>query len=143
MKNAEFTQLITALRDLDHHQRKRLGAAFKQPSDEANVLDLIKACFEALRAKAPVHTAPPQWLGGPVVTGSIRLQLGNSQPPAAILPWARATRHHTRRRPSSNGDNRAWRFFWPFPRSTRRSMHPLSMSLTLSPTTPLTRNPAA
>jgi transposase-like protein len=50
MKNAEFMQLITALRGLDHHQRKRLGAALKQSSDEANVLDLIEGCFEGKSA---------------------------------------------------------------------------------------------
>jgi transposase-like protein len=50
MKNAEFTQLITALRGLDHFQRKRLRAVLKQTSDEANVLDLIEGCFEGKSA---------------------------------------------------------------------------------------------
>ncbi len=30
---------------------------------------------------------------------------GNSQPPSSILPWARATRHQTRRRSSSTGES--------------------------------------
>jgi transposase-like protein len=47
MNNAEFMQLITALRDLDHHQRKRLSASLNQARDEAKVFDLIEACFEA------------------------------------------------------------------------------------------------
>lgn len=47
MNNAEFMQLITALRDLDHHQRKRLSASLNQVDGEAKVFGLIEACFEA------------------------------------------------------------------------------------------------
>ena len=47
MNNVEFMQLIGTLRDLDHHQRKRLSASLNQVGDEAKVFDLIEACFEA------------------------------------------------------------------------------------------------
>lgn len=47
MDNGEFMQLISNLRDLDHHQRKRLSASLNQVGDEAKVFDLIKARFEA------------------------------------------------------------------------------------------------
>jgi len=47
MNNGEFMQLISALRELDHHQRKRLSASLNQASDEAKVFDVIEACFEA------------------------------------------------------------------------------------------------
>ncbi|ESS71231.1 hypothetical protein MGMO_115c00160 [Methyloglobulus morosus KoM1] len=46
MNNGEFMQLVTALRELDHHQRKRLSASLNQASDEAKVFDVIEACFE-------------------------------------------------------------------------------------------------
>jgi transposase-like protein len=47
MNNGEFMQLISTLRDLDHHQRKRLSESLNQASDEAKVFDVIEACFEA------------------------------------------------------------------------------------------------
>ncbi len=50
MKNAEFMQLIAALRGLNHQQRKRLSAVMGQSSDEAAVLDLIEGCFESKSA---------------------------------------------------------------------------------------------
>ena len=40
-------QLISALRDLDHHQRQRLSASLNQVGDGAKVFGLIEACFEA------------------------------------------------------------------------------------------------
>lgn len=63
MKNAEFMKLVTALRGLDHHQRKRLGAALAQSSDEANVLDLIEGCFEGKSAcpHCGQCRAVPEW----------------------------------------------------------------------------------
>jgi transposase-like protein len=50
MKSAEFFQLITAIRELDHHQRKLLNAALNQLSDEPKVLELIEACFDSKSA---------------------------------------------------------------------------------------------
>jgi transposase-like protein len=47
MNNAEFMQLISALRDLDHRQRKCLSTSLNQVGDEAKAFDLIEACFEA------------------------------------------------------------------------------------------------
>ncbi len=47
MNNGEFMQLISTLRDLGHHQRKRLSASLGQVGDEAKVVDMIEACFEA------------------------------------------------------------------------------------------------
>ncbi len=47
MNNYKFMLLISTLRDLGHHQRKRLSASLNQASDEAKVFDLIEACFEA------------------------------------------------------------------------------------------------
>ncbi len=50
MNNSEFMQLISTLRDLDHHQRKRLSASLNQVGDEAKVFGLIEACFEGKSA---------------------------------------------------------------------------------------------
>jgi hypothetical protein len=50
MKSAEFMQWVTAFRELDHHQRKLLGAALNQQSDELCVLELIEASFDAKNA---------------------------------------------------------------------------------------------
>jgi transposase-like protein len=50
MKSADFKELLTAIQELDHHQRKRLSAALNQPSDEIKVLELIEARFDAHRA---------------------------------------------------------------------------------------------
>jgi transposase-like protein len=50
MDNAEFIQLIAALRGLDHHQRKRLSATLGQAGDEAKVFGLIEARFEGKSA---------------------------------------------------------------------------------------------
>lgn len=50
MKSGEFMQLITAIHELDHHQRKLLSAALNQLSDEPKVLELIEACFDAKNA---------------------------------------------------------------------------------------------
>ena len=50
MKSAEFMQWVTAIRELDHHQRKLLGAALNQQSDELCVLELIEASFDAKSA---------------------------------------------------------------------------------------------
>lgn len=52
MKSTEFTQLITAVRGLDHHQRTRLIAALTQQSDEPKVLEIIESHFDA------THTCP-------------------------------------------------------------------------------------
>jgi transposase-like protein len=50
MKSAEFMLLITAIDELDHHQRKLLGAALNQLSDEPKVFELIESCFDARNA---------------------------------------------------------------------------------------------
>ena len=42
-----------------------------------------------------------------VLRDSMGFKPGNSQPPSSILPWARATRHQTRRRSSSTGESMA------------------------------------
>jgi len=46
MKSAEFKELLTAIRELDHHQRKQLSAALTQLSDEIKVLEFIEARFD-------------------------------------------------------------------------------------------------
>lgn len=46
MKSAEFMLLITAIDELDHHQRKLLSAALNQLSDELKVLELIETCLK-------------------------------------------------------------------------------------------------
>ena len=43
----QIFQLITAIRELDHHQRKLLNTALNQLSDEPKVLELIASCFDA------------------------------------------------------------------------------------------------
>ena len=50
MKSAEFMQWVAAIHELDHHQRKLLGAALNQQSDELCVLELIEASFDAKNA---------------------------------------------------------------------------------------------
>lgn len=50
MTNDEFIELITAIRELDHHQRKQLSAVLSQQSDEAKVIELIEACFDTKSA---------------------------------------------------------------------------------------------
>jgi hypothetical protein len=50
MKSAEFMLLITAIDELDHHQRKLLSAALNRRSDELKALELIETCFEARNA---------------------------------------------------------------------------------------------
>jgi len=50
MKSVEFMQLITAIHELDHHQRKLLSAALNELSDESKALELIEACFDARSA---------------------------------------------------------------------------------------------
>ncbi|WP_411725983.1 IS1595 family transposase [Methyloglobulus sp.] len=50
MKSAEFMALMTTIRRLDHHQRKRLSAALRQSSGESNVLEWIEASFDAKSA---------------------------------------------------------------------------------------------
>jgi len=50
MTSDEFMELITAIRELDHHQRKQMGAALSQQSDEAKVIELIEAFFDTKSA---------------------------------------------------------------------------------------------
>jgi len=50
MKSAEFMLLITAIDELDHHQRKLLSAALNQLSDAPKVLEIIEASFDARTA---------------------------------------------------------------------------------------------
>jgi transposase-like protein len=50
MKSSEFMQLLTAIRGLDHPQRKRLSAALNKPSDPIKVFERIEARFDAQRA---------------------------------------------------------------------------------------------
>ena len=50
MKSAEFMLLITAIDELDHHQRKLLSATLNQLSDEPKVFELIESCFDARNA---------------------------------------------------------------------------------------------
>lgn len=49
MNNAEFMQLISTLRDLGHHQRKRLSATLNQVGDEAKALQPDGACCPVRR----------------------------------------------------------------------------------------------
>ena len=46
MKSAEFNLLITAIDELDHHQRKLLSAALNRRSDELKALELIETCLK-------------------------------------------------------------------------------------------------
>ena len=46
MTSDEFMALITAIRELDHHQRKQLSAVLSQQSDGAKVIELIEAYFD-------------------------------------------------------------------------------------------------
>ncbi|MGZ8095745.1 MAG: IS1595 family transposase [Methylosarcina sp.] len=50
MKSTEFKDLLTAIRECNHDQRKRLTTALNQPTDEIKVLELIEARFDAKRA---------------------------------------------------------------------------------------------
>jgi transposase-like protein len=50
MKSAEFMQWVTAIPELDHHQRTLLSTALNQLSDESTVLELIEASFDAKNA---------------------------------------------------------------------------------------------
>lgn len=50
MTSDEFMELITAIRELDHHQRKQLRAVLSQQSDGAKVIELIEACFDTKSA---------------------------------------------------------------------------------------------
>jgi transposase-like protein len=56
MKSAEFMQWVTAIPELDHHQRKLLCEALHQQAGEATVLELIEASFET-------HNACPHCAG--------------------------------------------------------------------------------
>jgi transposase-like protein len=67
MRSAEFMQLVTTIRELDHHQRKRLSAVLNQPSDESKVLELIEACFDA-KSACP-HCASVELFRHGVVSG--------------------------------------------------------------------------
>jgi transposase-like protein len=50
MRSAEFMQLLAAIRELNHHQRKQLISFLGQQSDEPKVLELIESCFDAKSA---------------------------------------------------------------------------------------------
>ncbi len=50
MRNAEFMKLLTAMRELDHHQRKVLNTALNRQSDGLRVIELIETSFDTKSA---------------------------------------------------------------------------------------------
>jgi hypothetical protein len=53
MTTAEFMELITTLRELDHHKRNLVKAAQNQQTDATKILELIEVRFE-LESAGPI-----------------------------------------------------------------------------------------
>ena len=50
MRNAEFMKLLTAMSELDHHQRKVLNTALNRQSNGLRVIELIETSFDTKSA---------------------------------------------------------------------------------------------
>lgn len=49
MKSTEFKRLVTAVSELDHHQRKKLMERLSKGSDDSQVVEVIESCFDGRR----------------------------------------------------------------------------------------------